>query len=129
MNKIKRSIKVKDKGKYNHVRKYEVILYENSEIKCTIYRRSRHFYLLSEKIRSLYEYIITPHIPQKDIYKKFKSCWSELQKNIYYKVRKASFEYYLNFICDHEILGKSDEFNFFFHYVDNNNFDDLVNNF
>lgn len=119
MNSQKRRIKINDFGKINQVRKYEVILYENEEIKCTVNRRFRHFYLFSEKIKTVYEYFITPLIPEKQYFKKIKSELNESEKEMHYETRKASLEYYLEYISNHYMLGTTDEFHFFFKYNEN----------
>jgi|LauGreDrversion4_2_1035121.scaffolds.fasta_scaffold544934_2 hypothetical protein len=119
MNNKKRKIKINDFGKLHQVRKYEVILYENDEIKCVVYRRFRHFFLLSEKIKSCYEYFITPLIPEKQYFKKIKSELNESEKEMHYETRKASLEYCLEYISNHYILSNTDEFHFFFKYNEN----------
>jgi hypothetical protein len=72
-------------------------------IKC--YRRYKHFYLLHEKLKKKYPYIIIPKLPpQKNISKIIMS------DNVFDEDRLQQLNFYINFINSHENLKKTKEF-------------------
>jgi hypothetical protein len=82
-------------------------------IKC--YRRYKHFWLLNEKLKKTYPYIIIPRLPpQKNISKILSP------DKIFDDDRLAQLNFYLNFLFLHENLKKTKEF---FKFVENVTFD------
>jgi hypothetical protein len=72
-------------------------------IKC--YRRYKHFYLLHERLKKKYPYIIIPKLPpQKDFSKII------ISDKIFDEERLNQLNFYLNFINSHENLRKTKEF-------------------
>ena len=110
-------IKIEDKGKFNGIRKYIVILSnENDEI-TSVNRRFKHFYLLSQKIQSIFEYAIIPTIPEKQFWNK--KILGEDEKKVFYEIRKELLEFYLNHLFNHFIIQETDLFKFFFSESEN----------
>jgi len=82
-------------------------------IKC--YRRFKHFWLLNEKLKKTYPYIIIPRLPpNKDISKILSP------DKIFDDDRLAQLNFYINFLFLHENLKKTKEF---FKFVENATFD------
>ena len=82
-------------------------------IKC--YRRYKHFWLLNEKLKKTYPYIIIPRLPpEKNISKIL------FPDKVFDDDRLAQLNFYINFLFLHKNLKKTKEF---FKFVDNPSFD------
>ena len=85
----------------------------SKSIKC--YRRFKHFWLLNEKLKKTYPYIIIPCLPpQKNISKILST------DKVFDDDRLAQLNFYINFLFLHENLKKTKEF---FKFVEDSNFD------
>ena len=98
---------IEDKGFKNETfRQYEISLITTNEekiIKC--YRRFSNFDFLNKKLREKYPYVILPSLPQKNYTSKLINVSEDFYCN---RVRELIF--YMNYIYNHEILKKSNEF-------------------
>jgi len=83
-------------------------------IKC--YRRFKHFWLLNEKLKKTYPYIIIPRLPRK---KKIYNMISS-QDKLSDDDRLYQLIFYINFLFLHENLKKTKEF---FKFIENATFD------
>ena len=82
-------------------------------IKC--YRRFKHFWLLNEKLKKTYPYIIIPRLPPNKNISKIIS-----PDKIFDDDRLAQLNFYINFLFLHKNLKKTKEF---FKFVENATFD------
>ena len=95
---------------------YEIAFVNSANFKSIkTYRRFKHFWLLNEKLKKTYPYIIIPCLPpQKNISKMLST------DKVFDDDRLAQLNFYINFLFLHENLKKTKEF---FKFIEDAEFD------
>ncbi len=85
---------------------YQISKFSNKTAKYEpiCYRRYKHFTRLYLKIKSNYSSYILPAIPKRNIFKKYQN------DPVFYEERRRQLEIYLNYLHEHNILSKKEEF-------------------
>ena len=96
---------------------YEIAFVNSANVKSIkSYRRYKHFFLLNEKLKKTYPYIIIPRLPpQKNISKII------YPDKVFEDDRLAQLNFYINFIFLHQNLKKTKEF---FKFIEDAVFDE-----